>query len=72
MHGRLVGKDPGALGGIKTIKDFPPNGQRDQISIAEILEAAGVQLDHMLPGHIRPIRETVQILNIQSSLVAFA
>ena len=44
MHGRLVGKDPGALGGIKTIKDFPPNGQRDQISIAEILEVCGFTL----------------------------
>jgi hypothetical protein len=58
MHGRLVGKDPSALGGIHTIKDFPANGQDDKIAISEILSAAGVDLDHLLPGHIRPIRET--------------
>jgi len=58
MHGRLVGKDPDSLGGIKTLKDFPPNGQDDKISISDILKASGVQLDHLLPGHIRPIRET--------------
>ena len=36
LHGRLVGKDPGSLGGIKTIKDFPPNGQDDKISVAQV------------------------------------
>jgi hypothetical protein len=50
LRGRLVGNDPDALGGIKTIKEFPPNGQDDKVSISEILEAAGVELDHLLPG----------------------
>ena len=28
------------------------------LSRAQILEAAGIDLDRLLPGHIRPIRET--------------
>ncbi|MGB1606233.1 MAG: hypothetical protein ACPIOQ_76605, partial [Promethearchaeia archaeon] len=58
LHGRLVGRDASAPGGIRTIKDFPPNGQEDRISVADILLAAGIQLDHVMPGHIRPVRET--------------
>lgn len=55
MYGRLVGMRDGKL---KTIKEFPPNGQMDKMTIREILEAAQVNIDHELPGHIRPIRET--------------
>mmetsp|Transcript_10383 Transcript_10383/g.23749 ORF Transcript_10383/g.23749 Transcript_10383/m.23749 type:complete len:392 (+) Transcript_10383:74-1249(+) len=58
MHGRLVKRKQGVFGGITTVKDFPSNSQDDKFTIAEILEAAGVDLDHVLPGHIRPIRET--------------
>eukprot|EP00286_Rhodomonas_abbreviata_P019335 CAMPEP_0181295858 /NCGR_PEP_ID=MMETSP1101-20121128/4377_1 /TAXON_ID=46948 /ORGANISM="Rhodomonas abbreviata, Strain Caron Lab Isolate" /LENGTH=390 /DNA_ID=CAMNT_0023400649 /DNA_START=87 /DNA_END=1259 /DNA_ORIENTATION=- len=59
MHGRLVGRKNGEL---HTLKEFPANGQADQIGIGEILQAAGVSLDHVLPGHIRPIRETGSVI----------
>eukprot|EP00288_Rhodomonas_lens_P014403 CAMPEP_0177695604 /NCGR_PEP_ID=MMETSP0484_2-20121128/3544_1 /TAXON_ID=354590 /ORGANISM="Rhodomonas lens, Strain RHODO" /LENGTH=379 /DNA_ID=CAMNT_0019206537 /DNA_START=71 /DNA_END=1210 /DNA_ORIENTATION=+ len=56
MKGRLVGRTKS--GEVHTLKEFPANGQADHIGIGEILHAADVELDHVLKGHIRPIRET--------------
>jgi len=59
MRGRLVSHKNGA---VKVLKEFPANGEVDTVSIKEVLEAAGLDLDHVLPGHIRPIRMTGTII----------
>ena len=49
MRGRLVShKD----GNIKVLKEFPANGEVDSITIGEIMQAAGIDLDTVLPGQI--------------------
>eukprot|EP00284_Hemiselmis_tepida_P013259 CAMPEP_0174923832 /NCGR_PEP_ID=MMETSP1355-20121228/6848_1 /TAXON_ID=464990 /ORGANISM="Hemiselmis tepida, Strain CCMP443" /LENGTH=373 /DNA_ID=CAMNT_0016169567 /DNA_START=147 /DNA_END=1265 /DNA_ORIENTATION=+ len=59
MRGRLVSHKKGA---VKVLKEFPANGEVDTVSIQEVLEAAGLDLDHVLPGHVRPIRMTGTII----------